>query len=218
MRTVSDVVAANVARLRAYRGLTVRQLSEQLGQLSYPMLASGITKIEKGERKVTVADLVALALALDVSPVRLLLPGGDEHDETSPDALLSPAGEPVELTRNVTASWEQVWQWATGDAPLDEDSGPGERLRWLRLNRPHDDAAIVAAYVAAIEDDQDWTVERDECGRPTALIGPWRRWDATTGPAGPGRPIIKRSDVPESLPALALKPKSGADRERPEAT
>ena len=199
MQTVPDITAANVARLRAYRALTVRALSQRLGDLGYPILASGISKIENGERKVTVADLVALALALNVSPIRLLLPGADERDEAR--ASLTPDGDAVAITEKCSATWEQVWQWASGDAPLD-DCTPAELFRWLRLNRPHDDEAITAAWLAEVEQTPGWTVERDECGRITHTTGPNAR---------PGGPPV-RTAAPTSLPPLTLKPGAGVDR------
>jgi hypothetical protein len=103
----------------------------------------------------------------------------------SPDALLSPAGEPVALTRDVAASWEQAWRWMTGDGPLDDDSTAEDLVRWLRLNRPHDDAAVVAAWLAAVEQTPGSVVERDECGRPPT--SPARTASLAARPCATGR-------------------------------
>lgn len=104
METVESVLAANVADLRARRGLTTRALSARLAELGHPILASGISKIENRTRRVDVGDLVALAVALEVSPVRLLLPGGWVDE--------------VRVTGERTATWEAAWRWATGEVPL----------------------------------------------------------------------------------------------------
>jgi hypothetical protein len=84
-------------------------LVEYRGTLSripgHPILPSGITKIENGDRGVDVGDLVALASVLSVNPNRLLLP---KHADAAPVAL-APGIE-------VTAG--QAWRWADGTAPL----------------------------------------------------------------------------------------------------
>jgi transcriptional regulator with XRE-family HTH domain len=110
METTSERVAANVAVLRGRRGLSVRTLSARLGGLGHPILPSGITKIENGSRRVDVEDLLALAVALDVSPVTLLMP----HEPTDEGVALTPA---------VTASAQAAWRWAVGEQPLVRSGG-----------------------------------------------------------------------------------------------
>lgn len=67
-----QVVARNVARLRAHRGLSTRQLSAALAAAGRPVPASGITRVEQAERRVDVDDLVAFAKAFGVPPTALL--------------------------------------------------------------------------------------------------------------------------------------------------
>jgi hypothetical protein len=69
-----DNVRWNVLRLRTERRLSTPRLSAALKELDRPIAATGITKIEKGDRRVDVDDLVALAAALSVTPVQLLEP------------------------------------------------------------------------------------------------------------------------------------------------
>lgn len=95
----------NLAATRKRRRMTTAELSQRLSELGRPILANGITKIEKGARRVDTDDLVALAVALDVTPNLLLLP--ERADGTT--VALTPATE-------VTA--EDAWRWATGDSPL----------------------------------------------------------------------------------------------------
>lgn len=128
VETPDAVTARNVAELRALRGYSVRGLSERLAELGQPLLPSGITKIEKGARRVSVAELVALAMALGVSPVRLLLPA--ERTDA-----------PVQVTPNRSATWEAAWRWAVGEQPLDIDEPtPGDpRVReFAEQNRPYE--------------------------------------------------------------------------------
>ncbi len=116
-------VAANLRRLR--RGLTLAQLSERLAEVGRPILPSGLGKIENGDRSVDVDDLVALSVALRVTPnALLLLPYGQEDSK-------------VELTDSVVVSWHRAWGWATGEVPLDGPARPSERVQWFEINKPH---------------------------------------------------------------------------------
>jgi transcriptional regulator with XRE-family HTH domain len=99
---VSDVVANNLLRIRKDRRLTTQQLADRLKELGQPIPASGITRIEKGDRRVDVDDLMALAVALNVAPTTLLLP------PTSSNA-------PAPLTATCSVTSRTAWQWAEGE-------------------------------------------------------------------------------------------------------
>jgi transcriptional regulator with XRE-family HTH domain len=97
--------AANLRQIRQERGVSYAELARRLRTLLHPILDTGIMKIEKGDRRVDVDDLVALALALGVTPNRLILPGVTPADMISGYALTpAVAGNPVAL-----------WQWAQGE-------------------------------------------------------------------------------------------------------
>lgn len=100
-------VGKNLARLRRNRELTTRQLSAQLEQAGRPIPASGITRMEQGERQVTADDLVALAVVLNTSPISLLLPAewGDA---------------PVELTSERRLTARTAWRWIRGLSPASD--------------------------------------------------------------------------------------------------
>ena len=135
METVAAIVARNVGELRGRRQFSVRDLSRRLEELGTPMLASAISKIENGQRKVTVDELVALARALNVSPVRLLLPG---KPDTSGDSAAANARREWE--------WHAMWRWAVGEEPLARERRPltDPRIReFIRENRPFEDEASV---------------------------------------------------------------------------
>jgi transcriptional regulator with XRE-family HTH domain len=100
-------VAANLRRLRDR--IPVRELATRLKEIGRAIAPSGITKIEQGTRRVDVDDLVALSIALGVSPNRLLLP------ETAFDT------SEVDLTEHVTTDQLDAWTWATGRNPLHRD-------------------------------------------------------------------------------------------------
>lgn len=85
--------------------MTQRELSVRLGELGRPMLPSVVAKIEAGERRVDVDDLVALSIALNVQPSRLLLPDTAGDDE-------------VPLTPTFSMPGWCAWDWATGVNPI----------------------------------------------------------------------------------------------------
>lgn len=126
--------AASLRQLRDGRRLTTAQLSALLSRLGRPILATGITKTEGGDRRIDVDDLIALAVALDTTPNRLLLPGSASDNES------------VELTPEVKVTALNAWKWATGEEPLSAGCAPPgrqmlisddrERL-FIRENQPH---------------------------------------------------------------------------------
>jgi transcriptional regulator with XRE-family HTH domain len=65
-------VKANLRRLREENDLSLHELSERLATLGRPILPSGLSKIEQGDRRVDVDDLVVLADALGTVPSGLL--------------------------------------------------------------------------------------------------------------------------------------------------
>ncbi|MGW2143199.1 helix-turn-helix domain-containing protein [Nonomuraea bangladeshensis] len=109
-------VAENLRRIRDARGLSTTRLSKLLAEVGRPIQPTGITKIEKRERKVDVDDLVALALVLNVSPLALLLPPTDGDDAVS-------------LAPSMTVPAWLAWEWSEGTSPAldsvvgDDDDG-----------------------------------------------------------------------------------------------
>ncbi len=107
--------ARNIERLRTQLGISQRQLAVRLTELGRPVPGTALSKIERGERRVDVDDLVAIAIALGVSPSTLLLP--NVADDT--EAKVTGAG---------TVTAKAAWDWADGISPLlpppdDTDAG-----------------------------------------------------------------------------------------------
>jgi transcriptional regulator with XRE-family HTH domain len=105
-KPIGERVAANITATRARRQLSQQAVVEKLAELGVPMLKTTLSKIENAGRGVDVDELVALALALDVTPNRLLLP--DRAD-----------GEEIDLAPNETSTSSEAWTWATYRRPLD---------------------------------------------------------------------------------------------------
>lgn len=110
-------VAENVRRIRTARGLSTARLSGLLADVGRPIQPTGITKIEKQERKVDVDDLLALSVVLGVNPSALLLP----H---------TTYGE-AEITGLGRVSAEFAWMWADGEGPI---RGDGRRFSQVHLD------------------------------------------------------------------------------------
>ena len=83
--TPSDVVAARVRQVRTDRGMTTAELAARCAELGAPGLTvQALYKLEgqresasRHPRRVSVDELLVLALALDVAPVHLLVPPDD---------------------------------------------------------------------------------------------------------------------------------------------
>lgn len=103
----AETVSANVKRLRTKQNLGLRGLSTKLGEVGRPLGHSAIDQIEKGTRRVDVDDLMALAVALEVSPSTLLMPNA----ENAEDQVYATGWEHA-------ADAAQVWGWLQTDVSL----------------------------------------------------------------------------------------------------
>ncbi|WP_288076303.1 helix-turn-helix transcriptional regulator [Rhodococcus sp. (in: high G+C Gram-positive bacteria)] len=76
-----ETVRTNIARVRDEQRLTLRQVAERLADTDRPLAHNTLSEIERGARRCDVDDLIALSVALDVSPLALLMPPADSKDE-----------------------------------------------------------------------------------------------------------------------------------------
>ena len=109
----AETVSANVKRLRTDQNLGLRGLSTKLAEVGRPLGHSAVDQIEKGARRVDVDDLLALAVALGVSPVTLLMPA---VDSVRPQAHVTASAVPGPVTA------EYLWRWLTAKYPLGDMS------------------------------------------------------------------------------------------------
>lgn len=97
-----ETVMENLKRARGE--MTYAELARRLEAMGRPIPPLGLRRMEAGERRVDVDDLMSLAMVLRVSPLALLLPqGGQSHTSDF-------GGKTI---RN-----DQLWQWAIGERPL----------------------------------------------------------------------------------------------------
>ncbi|WP_440902526.1 helix-turn-helix domain-containing protein, partial [Actinosynnema sp.] len=112
----------NIKRIRVEADLSLRELAERLQENGHPIAHSGLSKIENRTRRVDADDLIAIAIALGVSPISLFLPRAVDPRE---DVQISGwGGEPA----------MSAWLWITGAGPLGgvEISAPETKPWWLR--------------------------------------------------------------------------------------
>lgn len=128
-------VADRVKKLRNASGLTYKELSERLDALGRPIPVLGLSRLEKGERRVDADDLIALALALDVTPNRLMLPDVDARSSASMHGL----------TPEVRGRPQELWSWAQGEEPIgtpvetliDADDADDRQYAFIDENKPY---------------------------------------------------------------------------------
>lgn len=113
--------ALNLADLREDRDLTQAKFAERVRGLGRPMTWSIVGKVEQGTRRIDADDLATFALALGVTPNRLLLTG-----TADPEAV-------TEVNPGREVSQLDAWRWALGEKPLDERADVGE---FIAVNRP----------------------------------------------------------------------------------
>lgn len=109
--TPGETLRQNIKRIRDGQRITYVELSERLESIGRPIPVLGLRRIERGERRVDVDDLFALAYALGVPPVDLLVPGN----------LTS--AEPFGIAPEVHTFAGPARAWIRGDAYIPDHLG-----------------------------------------------------------------------------------------------
>jgi transcriptional regulator with XRE-family HTH domain len=76
---LSSRIGAAIRGTREIQNMSAVKLATRTAELGYPIHRVAISKLESGERDITVPELVVLAAALDTVPLALLLPGAAEE-------------------------------------------------------------------------------------------------------------------------------------------
>lgn len=83
---LSKAIGAAMRDAREAQDISAVKLAARTAELGYPIHRVAISKLESGERAVTVPELITLAAALNTVPLALLLPAAvDETIEILPD-------------------------------------------------------------------------------------------------------------------------------------
>lgn len=69
---MTERVGTNVRRLRREQDMSIRVLTEKVGPLGWSISVQGLSRLETGQRGITVDQMAILAEALNVSMVELL--------------------------------------------------------------------------------------------------------------------------------------------------
>lgn len=111
---LSEVVAANLERIRIKGGLSQEQVAARGSRVGLPWSRSTITALEGGRRTITVAELLLLALALDASVAELLsgrgaatLGDGSEVPLSDIRNLLTGDADSAAIRKRITAARHQ---------------------------------------------------------------------------------------------------------------
>ncbi len=117
--------------------MSQRALVARLAEIGQKMNQAAIARIERGERKISLDEAIAIAAALDVAPVHMFLPiEGDER---------------VSLARALEVDQVKARRWARGNIPLDpanfrsyRDQGAGDTRVSPEELSPEEQAALQA--------------------------------------------------------------------------
>ncbi|GAC62375.1 helix-turn-helix domain-containing protein [Gordonia sihwensis] len=125
----SWAVAYHLRAVRTERGISLRGLSSLMKEVEYPMSHATLSEIERGDRRVTVDDLTALAAALGIAPIAFLLPVPRDGD--------ADPNETARLTGTPEVPLRQLTDWVRGESPLkdEDDSYAVETFRRASLPR-----------------------------------------------------------------------------------
>jgi transcriptional regulator with XRE-family HTH domain len=121
---------ANLRAVRLMRELKQSDVVERLSLLGVPLKLNLVSKMENGTRIPDIRELLALAIALGVTPNRLLVSATASNDAE------------IELTPEVSSVEATAWQWASGNDPLYKGDLPDgipdvDLWEFREVNRPH---------------------------------------------------------------------------------
>jgi transcriptional regulator with XRE-family HTH domain len=155
---IGENVTQTLRKFREMRRFGYADLSRKLAQYGREIPPLGLRRIESGERRVDVDDLAALAVALNVSPLALLLP--------MEDSRVLPADEDAHAS-------DEIWRWGRGFSPL--GTLPGEGIS--------DSDAPIFAFVQASNPNPstDLGVDIEELKSLSAAVA---KFTKKTGPRG----------------------------------
>ncbi|WP_446218800.1 helix-turn-helix domain-containing protein [Micromonospora sp. IBHARD004] len=106
-------IAGEIKRWRTARDMSAQQLADACAKLGHPIPRSVLANIESGRREaISVPELLVLARALRVTPLRLLVPLGHE--------------EMVDIAPGVRTPTTWALYWLRGDSASPTNDEPGD--------------------------------------------------------------------------------------------
>lgn len=102
--SASQVLSKQLPEIRQRLGLSAQAFAERAREAGLKFDRGTVSKIENGQRGISLDEALAIAAALDVAPVHLFLPREDDAK--------------VQVAPNVTVEAEQARLWFRGGRPL----------------------------------------------------------------------------------------------------
>lgn len=189
---MGDVTAERIRRFRKAKEMTIVQLAEECAALGATGLtAASLTNLERpaggvrGRRQMTIDELLTLAYVLQVPPLSIVLPIGEDVD--------------VEVVPGVIVNVADALTWLTGDTSKGLDGkNPPDLSTWYALARLKEHIRLVTEATAEHYGRQ---IQGAEPGRNDALVQlGWNRQAARElGVQLPELPdVLKSSQAEES--------------------
>ncbi len=148
--TPGEVFAEELYAHRSRRGWTQQELADRMADLGEPINRSGIARLENGERKVSLDEAVAFAIALGVPPYALVVPRQVDREVrvTSKWAMAGPS---------MLAWWRGVQPYFSNPTP----KGSRAQAELISDARFYDDSrsdaeSMVAERLAGVVDIWSW--------------------------------------------------------------
>jgi transcriptional regulator with XRE-family HTH domain len=101
----SEVFRSRLREVRRLKGWTQQELADALARAGLDLSAFAITRIETGNRGVSLDQAIAMAAVLGVSPLHMIVPLEDER---------------VQLAPQLTVTTAEARAWLRGQRPLQE--------------------------------------------------------------------------------------------------
>jgi transcriptional regulator with XRE-family HTH domain len=165
--TLNEQLAGRVRELRMQRGWSHEQLAVALKAVGIPWTRQVVAKLENGRRQtLTLEELHGLALVLDVPPLALLYPVGQNMT--------------VEVLPGRTVdAWEAV-RWFSGESQLPNapDYGAGGYSREFvkfRLLRRHDE--LVRLWDFHGQEESEWVRFSQKLRLPIEVVTAKYEWE-----------------------------------------
>lgn len=149
-----ETLRQNIKFWRESQNLSFADLARRLEEVGRPIATLGLSRIEKGERRVDADDLLALAEVLGASPASLLMPR---------PAGLEPLHE-VELTGPGKVPAQEAWWWLTGF----HNHGHRPDIFWRGRSQPPWELADPATRGYTLDEVARWEKFRHEA-HPEAM-------------------------------------------------
>lgn len=123
VKSPSEALAKELVHWRRERNLTAQQLAERVGSIGGKLDRQAISKIETGNRGVSLDEALLLAYALTVPPPLLFLPLGRE--------------DLIAIAPGVTVHPDLAWKWMEGiEPPTDSDRYVVRPAEWREAALP----------------------------------------------------------------------------------